>query len=270
MYGLMLNVKIWNQNSIHCISNSDPTSHVECGIIIDLERGDKRTTQRKYPEFIVNVLCLLEELDSSDPSKCWQIWKSLQNSMMTSSNGNIFPRMVTGEFPSLRLVTRGFDGFFFICGWINGWVHSHEAGDLRCHCAHYEAIVMGCLKAIPLIGPILLSTYIPKWNEQMQLNRIEACGADGIKSECLHYAADSLELPVTAFFNYVFNTGGYPNEWGWGVGVGLGVGVGWGWGVGINPIHKKGAIKQPHNYCKITLLYALSKLVDTVLNTWYP
>ena len=40
-----------------------------------------------------------------------------------------------------------------------------------------------------------------------------------------------------------------------------------GWGVGVNPIHKEGAIKQPDNYCKITPLYALSKLVDTVSNT---
>ena len=47
----------------------------------------------------------------------------------------------------------------------------------------------------------------------MLLNRVEACGADGIKSECLHYAADSLELPLTVFFNYVFDTDGYPDEW---------------------------------------------------------
>ena len=26
--------------------------------------------------------------------------------------------------------------------WINGWVNNHEAGDSRCHRAHYDAIVM--------------------------------------------------------------------------------------------------------------------------------
>ena len=32
--------------------------------------------------------------------------------------------------------------FSLICAWISGWVISREAGDLRRHCAHYDAIVM--------------------------------------------------------------------------------------------------------------------------------
>ena len=32
--------------------------------------------------------------------------------------------------------------FFFICAWINGWVNSRKAGDLRCHRAHYDVTVM--------------------------------------------------------------------------------------------------------------------------------
>ena len=35
-----------------------------------------------------------------------------------------------------------FDLFSLIC-WINGWVNNGEAGDLRRHRAHYDAIVMG-------------------------------------------------------------------------------------------------------------------------------
>ena len=31
---------------------------------------------------------------------------------------------------------------FFICVWINGWVNSREAGDLRRYRAHYDVIVM--------------------------------------------------------------------------------------------------------------------------------
>ena len=30
----------------------------------------------------------------------------------------------------------------FICIWINGWANHRDAGDLRCHCAHYDATVM--------------------------------------------------------------------------------------------------------------------------------
>ena len=32
--------------------------------------------------------------------------------------------------------------FSLIYAWINGWVNNHEAGDLRCHRAHYDVIVM--------------------------------------------------------------------------------------------------------------------------------
>ena len=33
--------------------------------------------------------------------------------------------------------------FSLICAWINGWVNSREADDLRRHRAHYDVIVMG-------------------------------------------------------------------------------------------------------------------------------
>ena len=32
--------------------------------------------------------------------------------------------------------------FSVICTWINSWVNHHEAGDLRCHHAHYDVFVM--------------------------------------------------------------------------------------------------------------------------------
>ena len=69
--------------------------------------------------------------------------------MMTSSNENIFRvtgffvenSSVPGEFPAQRPVTRSFDVFFDL-RWINGWVNTREAGDLRRHRAHYDIIVM--------------------------------------------------------------------------------------------------------------------------------
>ena len=29
-----------------------------------------------------------------------------------------------------------------VCAWLNGWVNNRDAGDLRCHRAHYDVIVM--------------------------------------------------------------------------------------------------------------------------------
>ena len=46
-----------------------------------------------------------------------------------------------GEFPSQRPVTQSFDVLFDLR--LNKrWVNNREAGDLRRHCVHYDAIVM--------------------------------------------------------------------------------------------------------------------------------
>ena len=47
---------------------------------------------------------------------------------------------VTGEFPSQRPVTLGFDVFFDLR--LNKRLSKHEAGDLRRHRAHYDVTVM--------------------------------------------------------------------------------------------------------------------------------
>ena len=48
---------------------------------------------------------------------------------------------VPGQFPH-KGQWRGALMFSSIWVWINGWVNSREAGDLRCYCTHYDVIVM--------------------------------------------------------------------------------------------------------------------------------
>ena len=72
--------------------------------------------------------------------------------MMTSSNGNIFrvTNPLCGEFPGPRSPVnsphkgqwRGALMFSLIWVWINDWVNTREAGDLRPYHAHYDVIVM--------------------------------------------------------------------------------------------------------------------------------
>ena len=52
---------------------------------------------------------------------------------------------IAGDFPAQRPVALSFD-VSFICAWINSWVSNREAGDLRRHRAHYDAIVMNLFK----------------------------------------------------------------------------------------------------------------------------
>ena len=58
---------------------------------------------------------------------------------------------VTGEFPAQRPVTRSFD-ISLICAWINGWVNTRDAGDLRRHRANYDVIVISCQSAFRLLN----------------------------------------------------------------------------------------------------------------------
>ena len=69
--------------------------------------------------------------------------------MMTSSNGNIF--RVTGHLCRIYRSTVNSPHKGQWCGslifslkyaWIDGWVNSREAGDLRRHHAHYDVTVM--------------------------------------------------------------------------------------------------------------------------------
>ena len=77
--------------------------------------------------------------------------KRRAQSMMTSSNGNIFrvTGHLCGEFTGPRWIPckkgqwRGALFFSLICVWINVWVNNREAGDLRRYRAPYELIVMG-------------------------------------------------------------------------------------------------------------------------------
>ena len=48
---------------------------------------------------------------------------------------------VTSEFPH-KGQWSGALMFSLIHAWINGWVNNREAGDLRCHRAHYDVAVM--------------------------------------------------------------------------------------------------------------------------------
>ena len=80
----------------------------------------------------------------------------------------------------------------------------------------------------------------------------KAAGCDGLVSEFFKYSNGHLEGPLTALFNFIMNSGEYPDQWSDGI---------------INPIHKKKSKADPGNYRKITVLPALGKLFDTILNS---
>ena len=59
--------------------------------------------------------------------RCWPFVRGIHRSPLNS--------LQKGQW-------RGALTFSLICVWINGWVNNREAGDLRCHRAHYDVTVM--------------------------------------------------------------------------------------------------------------------------------
>ena len=88
------------------------------------------------------------------PCTNWQALKGKLISsaaMMMSSNEYIFcvTGLLWGEstghwwIPFTKLGHWGGALMFsLICIWTNGWANNRDAGDLRCHCAHYDVTVM--------------------------------------------------------------------------------------------------------------------------------
>lgn len=79
----------------------------------------------------------------------------------------------------------------------------------------------------------------------------KACGVDSIPAEFYKYTGGIIDRPLIALFNYIFDSGEYPDSWS----VGL-----------INPLHKQSNKSDPKNYRKITLLSALGKVFESILN----
>ena len=76
------------------------------------------------------------------------------------------------ELPAQRPVTRSFD-VSLICVWINGWVNSREAGDLRRYRTHYDVIVMPTASFHK--GPVMQSCiffFVFRLNKQFNKRQI--------------------------------------------------------------------------------------------------
>ena len=95
-----------------------------------------------------------------------------ENSMMTSSNGKHVPcywPFVQGNHQSRWIPrTKASDVklwcFILIWAWIYSWVNNCEAGDLRCHHAHYDIIVMLVFWCVHARMHIIFHWEVNWWN----------------------------------------------------------------------------------------------------------
>ena len=81
--------------------------------------------------------CIAESMAGADQSKLEMETFSM---LLALCEWNL---LVTGGFSSQRPVMWSFD-VFLIWAYTNGWANNWHAGDLRCHCTHYDVTIMYC------------------------------------------------------------------------------------------------------------------------------
>ena len=160
---------LWRSRSMTPIFNTSPENHrmhIWCGfgdcssnplhVIAQTNRISYNSQSKwsKWPWRSVSIT--LFSIPAESIPGCMHNWwfqlKSVMSyqSMMTSSNGNIFRVTGTlcGEFTGDRWIplTKASDAelwcFLWSAPWINGWVKNREAGDLRRNRAHDDVIAM--------------------------------------------------------------------------------------------------------------------------------
>ena len=96
-------------------------------------------------------------------SSCRAEFTWWRHQMETFSALLAFLRGIHRWIPFTKGQWRGALMFSLICAWINGWVNSREAGDLRRHRAHYDVTVMifSTLTWYGLLKPLLVDATDP-------------------------------------------------------------------------------------------------------------
>ena len=59
-----------------------------------------------------------------------------------ANNPNVLPNTLHDDFIKRNHFPRYWHFVQGICYWRNGWVNDREAGDLKCHRAHYDVTIM--------------------------------------------------------------------------------------------------------------------------------
>lgn len=96
-----------------------------------------------------------------------------------------------------------------------------------------------------------LFTYEEITQGIQKLKGKKSCGLDGLPAEIVKAEQEILTYPICSLFNYVLDSGKFPEQWVNGL---------------ITPVHKGQSITNPENYRRITVLPLLGKLFEIVVN----
>ena len=207
----------------------------------NLESEYKRTKQRCKRQYQEKLRQKLENFHSDKPIAFWKLWKSF--GQKTNNNSNLALEDFNSYYQSQVRPPNNdlFDNSFMqsITDFINRYdenvdIPPTENLDLS------DAI---CNSPITLEE---IRTHLRK------IKNNKAAGADGIPGEFLKYVPDDICMPLLVIYNFMFERGDWPSKWAEGL---------------ISPVHKKASINDPDNYRKITVMPALGKVFESILNS---
>lgn len=198
-----------------------------------------RIKQKKCRLYRKNIRNKLKTFESSNPCEYWTLWKSFKRHVQNHS----------------KITLRKFDDYFGKqvkppdinyfdkkhMSQIEDFMKSYDKSDFNYSQPSLSwEICNGCITLEEVIHHI----------DKLKLKK--ASGIDGIPSEFIKSARDQLSGPLHGVFNFLFNKGEWPAMWAEGL---------------INPIHKKGSQNTEDNYRKVTVMPALGKVFESILNT---
>ena len=203
----------------------------------ECKKSYKSLIQRKKREYQKDLCEKVDRMQNEDPQAYWNFWKRQKRTLQ--NHGCIDIDMFTN---------------FYI---------------KQNHCEHFEHFESPHMdKIIEFIdsydgiygidtdGPLndILNAPINKDEVIHSLKNVKcnkAAGSDGMPAELYKYSGGQIYDTLVALFNKIFDNGRYPLQWCEGI---------------INPLYKKLSRGDPDNYRKITVIPALGKIFEAVLN----
>ena len=207
-----------------------------------LEQEYNKARQKYKRQYKDSIRLKLNNFHSDNPNAFWKLWKSLNPQPVNNSN------LLLSQFDTYckEQVTPPPTEYFdeIHMKEIEYFVDSFNAGLEDDTLSHNSALSDEICNSPITIDEI--ETHLKK------LKNHKAAGVDGLSGEFLKYVPDKLGPMLYALYNCILNRGEWPTKWAEGI---------------IHPVHKKASINDTDNYRKITVMPALGKVLESILNS---
>jgi exonuclease III/hypoxanthine phosphoribosyltransferase len=206
-----------------------------------LEQNYNRVKQREKRNYTEEIRERLENFSGKDPASYWKMWKSLKHNTV---NNSILTLNDFETYFKSQIYPPEVDSFDKVyMDEIKNFVIKYETSEL----------VLNRTVDDPLANEICNApiTHDEVTVHLKKLKNNKSAGTDGLVAEFIKYAPDKIASILCAIFNRIFSEGNWPDSWAEGL---------------ISPVHKKDSINKADNYRKITVMPALGKLLESILN----